>query len=314
MSTPRDTVTVRVPGSTSNCGAGFDTLGLALTVYNRITLTRGGSGGGGVRMQARTEGDRRAQALVADSAEAFFRVTGGGADGGCFHYRIEGEVPVARGLGSSATIITGVLAGLDALTGAGLSRAALAALATAIEGNPDNVSPSLFGGFTVSRCDPTTGAYVDTIRFDVPGDVAFVVVSPAVELLTKASRGALPQVLPYRDAARSVNSAAYLTAVLATGDYEKLRHAVGDFMHEPYRLPKIPGSRAAIEAGVAAGAWTGWLSGSGSSVLCVARPAAAAATGAAMQAAFLRAEVACEVRVLVADNAGLQVEKGSGRL
>jgi homoserine kinase len=314
MSPPRDTVTVRVPGSTSNCGAGFDTLGLALTVYNRITLTRGGIGGGGVRMQAQTEADGRAQTLVADSAAAFFRAMGGGVGAGCFYYHIEGEVPVARGLGSSATIITGVLAGLDALMGAGLSRAALAALATAIEGNPDNVSPSLLGGFTVSRCDPTTGAYVDTIRFDVPGDVAFVVVSPAVELLTKASRGALPQVLAYRDAARSVNSAAYLTAALATGDYEKLRHAVGDFMHEPYRLPKIPGARDAIEAGVAAGALTGWLSGSGSSVLCVARPAAAAATGGAMQAAFLRAEVACEVRVLAADNAGLQVEKGSGRL
>ena len=314
MSPPRDTVTVRVPGSTSNCGAGFDTLGLALTVYNRITLTRGGIGGGGVRMQAQTEADGRAQTLVADSAAAFFRAMGGGAGAGCFCYHIAGEVPVARGLGSSATIITGVLAGLDALMGAGLSRAALAALATAIEGNPDNVSPSLLGGFTVSRCDPTTGAYIDTIRFDVPGDVAFVVVSPAVELLTKASRGALPQALPYRDAARSVNSAAYLTAALATGDYEKLRHAVGDFMHEPYRLPKIPGARDAIEAGVAAGALTGWLSGSGSSVLCVARPAAAATTGAAMQAAFLRAEVACEVRVLAADNAGLQVEKGSGRL
>jgi homoserine kinase len=314
MSPPRDTVTVRVPGSTSNCGAGFDTLGLALTVYNRITLTRGGIGGGGARMQAQTEADGRAQTLVADSAAAFFRAMGGGVGAGSFYYHIEGEVPVARGLGSSATIITGVLAGLDALMGAGLSRAALAALATAIEGNPDNVSPSLLGGFTVSRCDPTTGAYVDTIRFDVPGDVAFVVVSPAVELLTKASRGALPQVLAYRDAARSVNSAAYLTAALATGDYEKLRHAVGDFMHEPYRLPKIPGARDAIEAGVAAGALTGWLSGSGSSVLCVARPAAAAATGGAMQAAFLRAEVACEVRVLAADNAGLQVEKGSGRL
>ena len=314
MSAARDTVTVRVPGSTSNCGAGFDTLGLALTVYNRVTLARGGDAAGGERMRARTESDRRAQGLVTDSAEAFFRATGGGAGGGCFYYHIEGDVPVARGLGSSATIITGVLAGLDALTGAGLSREAMAALATALEGNPDNVSPSLLGGFTVSRCDPTTGAYIDTIRFDVPEEVAFVVASPAVELLTQASRGALPKVLPHADAARSVNSAAYLTAALATGDFGKLRHAVGDFMHEPYRLPKIPGARDAIEAGVAAGALTGWLSGSGSSVLCVARPAEAAATAAAMQAAFLRAEVACEVRVLAADNAGLQVEQGSGRL
>ena len=308
MSAARDTVTVRVPGSTSNCGAGFDTLGLALSVYNRLTLTRGGDGAGGEGMQPQTERDRRAQALVAESAAAFFRATGGGARGGGLHYHIEGDVPLARGLGSSATIITGVLAGLDALTGAGLSRPALAALATAIEGNPDNVSPSLVGGFTVSRCDPQSGAYIDTIRFDVPEDVAFVVASPAVEMPTRASRGVLPAVLPHRDAARSVNSAAYLTAAFATGDFEKLRWAVGDFLHEPYRLPRIPGAREAIEAGVGAGALTGWLSGSGSSVLCVARPAAAAATAAAMRAAFGRAEAACEVRVLAADNAGLQVE------
>jgi len=150
--------------------------------------------------------------------------------------------------------------------------------------------------------DEKTG---DTIRFEVPAEVAFVVASPAVELLTQASRGALPQVLPYRDAARSVNSAAYLTAAFATRDFGKLRHAVGDFMHEPYRLPKIPGARGAIEAGVAAGALTGWLSGSGSSVLCVARPAAAAAAAAAMPAAFLRADRACEVRRLAGANAGL---------
>lgn len=308
MSAARDTVTVRVPGSTSNCGAGFDTLGLALSVYNRLTLTRGGDGAGGEGMQPQTERDRRAQTLVAESAAAFFRATGGGARGGGCHYHIEGDVPLARGLGSSATIITGVLAGLDALTGAGLSRPALAALATALEGNPDNVSPSLLGGFTVSRCDPQSGAYIDTIRFDVPEDMAFVVASPAVEMPTRASRGVLPAVLSHRDAARSVNSAAYLTAAFATGDFEKLRWAVGDFLHEPYRLPRIPGAREAIEAGVGAGALTGWLSGSGSSVLCVARPAAAAATAAAMRAAFGWAKAACEVRVLAADNAGLQVE------
>lgn len=316
MSPSRDTVTVRVPGSTSNCGAGFDTLGLALTVYNRITLARErGRGSEGVRekgsewARAVVENDRRALGLVEATAAAFFRATGAAPDAFSFH--IEGEVPPARGLGSSATIITGVLAGLDALHGTQWPRQKLAALATAIEGNPDNVTPSLLGGFTVSRTDPATGAYLDTIKIAVPAGLSFVVVSPALETITKESRGALPASLPHRDAARSVNSAAYLTAAFATGDFEKLRHAVADFLHEPYRLPKIPGASAAIRAGIEEGALTGWLSGSGSSVLCVVDSTEhdiVDGISLAMHDAFLRAGLESEPRILGADNDGLRVE------
>ncbi len=310
MSVARDSVTVCVPGSTSNCGAGFDTLGLALKIYNRVTLawtnTKMGREGGVA--EPATTSDRRAQELVAATAEAFCRATGGAVEARSLRYHIAGEVPVARGLGSSATIITGVLAGLDALHATGFSRQHLAALATALEGNPDNVSPSLLGGFTVSRCDPVTGAYLDTIRFPVSDQIVFVVASPALELITEESRGALPKNLSHLAAARSVNSAAYLTAAMASGNFERLRHAAGDFLHEPYRLPKIPGARASIDAGLAAGALTGWLSGSGSSVLCVARPAGAGAVAEAMQAAFVRGGGHCETRVLTADNEGLRIE------
>jgi homoserine kinase len=107
---------------------------------------------------------------------------------------------------------------------------------------------------------------------------------------------------------KSINSAAYLTAVFATGAYEKLAHSVGDFMHEPYRLPKIPGGRAAIEAGIAAGGLTGWLSGSGSSVLCVCHAELADTVAKAMATAFVERSIVCEARVLKADNSGLQIE------
>ncbi|MCX6943531.1 MAG: homoserine kinase [Opitutales bacterium] len=301
MSPPRQSVTVTVPGSTSNCGAGFDTLGLALALYNRVTLTRA-SGSAAV-----PEGpaDGRAQAMVAETAAKFFRTAGLAPAG--FQYRIAAEVPVARGLGSSVTVIAGVLAGLDALHGTGWSRHQLVAVATELEGHPDNASAGILGGFCVSRCDPATGGYLGTVRIEVPADLRFVVASPAAELLTKESRGVLPAQLPYFDAVRSINSAAYFTAALATGDYEKLRHAAGDFMHEPYRLPKIPGARAALAAGVAAGAYTGWLSGSGSSVLCLSTAASAAPVGAAMQAAFLAESSAAAVQILAADNAGLRL-------
>lgn len=302
MATARETVTVRVPGSTSNCGAGFDTLGLALKVYNRVTLTSS-PGAGPV---AQTEADARAHSMVSETSSAFFAKTGRPAIG--FTYHIEGEVPPARGLGSSVTVIAGVLAGLNALHNAGLSRHQLVELATELEGHPDNASAGVLGGFCVARCDPETGVYRDTIRFNVPADIAFVVVSPCVELLTKESRGALPAVLPYFDAVRSINSAAYLVAAFASGDYARLRDAGGDFMHEPYRLPKIKGAKAAIAAGIAAGAYTGWLSGSGSSVLCVSLKKEAAHVGAAMAAAFSALGIASEVRSLQADNDGLNLE------
>jgi homoserine kinase len=301
-------VTIRVPGSTSNCGAGFDTLGLALTVYNRVTLrrTEAEATTSGWRSQPEREEDGRAAKMVADTAEAFGRIARVG--GFAFSYRIEGDVPPARGLGSSITVIGGVLAGLNVLCGAPLSREQLVAVASHLEGHPDNAAAGLLGGFCVARCDPEKNDYLGTIRVVVPPTLRFVVTSPSVELLTKESRGVLPATLPYFDAVRSINAAAYLVAAFATGDYARLRDAAGDFMHEPYRLPKIRGGREAIAAGLAAGALTGWLSGSGSSVLCVASVASAPAVGAAMVATFAAAGVPAEARDLAADNVGYVVE------
>ena len=297
----RVSVTVQVPASTSNCGAGFDTLGLALSLYNRVTLA---PTAGSLPVPERAS-DGRGHRMVVETAKAFFSAARRPESG--FVYRIDGDIPPARGLGSSVTVIAGVLAGLDALQGTGWSKHRLVELATALEGHPDNASAGILGGFCVSRCEPNTGKYLGTVRFALPADLAFVVVSPAVELLTKVSRGVLPSTLPYFDAVKSINSATYLVAVLASGDYEQLRHAVTDFMHEPYRLPGIRGGREAIDAGVAAGALTGWLSGSGSSVLCVARQSAAESVSVAMHGAFRAVGVDSEARTLVADNVGVRV-------
>ncbi len=302
MSTGRASVTVRVPGSTSNCGSGFDTLGLALSLYNRVTLTRAS----GDAAQPERPADGRAQAMVDEAAALFFKSAKRPVAG--FRYRIEGDVPSARGLGSSVTVIAGVLAGLDALHATGWSRHQLVEAATLLEGHPDNASAGVLGGFCVSRCDPVTGAYLDTVRITVPVDLAFVVISPEVEMLTKAAREILPATVPYFDAVKSVNSAAYLTAAFATGDFEKLRHVGGDVLHEPYRLPRIPGARAALAAGAAAGAYTGWLSGSGSSVLCVASRKDAEEIAAAMRGAMAREKVAGAARILAADNDGLRLD------
>jgi homoserine kinase len=302
MKAGADSVVVRVPASTSNCGAGFDTLGLALNLYNRVTLSRAG----GSDPVPEGPADARAQAMVADAAAAFSLATGRPPTG--FRYRIEGGVPPARGLGSSVTVVAGVIAGLDILHGTSIGRRQLVGMVSAIEGHPDNAGAGILGGFCVSRSDPVTGAYVDSQRFEVPADIAFVVASPPVEFVTKDSRGALPRTVPFFDAVRSINSAAYLVAAFASRDYAQLRHAAGDFMHEPHRLARIPGGSEAIKAGVASGAWTGWLSGSGSSVLCVCEHAKAAAVFNAMTKAFDGVSMPSEGRILAADNDGLRIE------
>jgi homoserine kinase len=300
---PAPSITVRVPASTSNCGSGFDSLGLALRLYNRITLSRRAD----QRIQGVRPEDGRAQAMVEDAAQRFASFAGTPQLG--FEYRIDGEVPSARGLGSSVTVLAGIVAALNACHDDPLTKHDLVELVTAIEGHPDNASAGVLGGFCVARCDAASGRYVDTVRIGVPDTLRFVVVSPANEIATKDSRGALPAQLPYFDAIKSVNSAVYLTAVFATGEFTKLRGAVADFFHEPYRLPRIPGARAAIDGGVAAGALTGWLSGSGSSVLCVVEQDQAEPVAMAMQAAFAAVGVHSVARMLAADNDGLVVER-----
>ncbi|WP_082782711.1 homoserine kinase [Cephaloticoccus capnophilus] len=304
-------VTVTVPGSTSNFGAGFDTLGMAVSVANRVTVSRletsEASEGGGIF--AERESDARAQKMVAKVAARFFEECG--RERFSFSYRIEGEVPRSRGLGSSVTVRAGIVAALNQLSGAGLSRDQLVRLVSELEGHPDNAAAGILGGFCVARSDPQTGHYVDTIRAAVPESLVFVTAAPLFEVSTQASRGVLPQTLPYFDAVRSINSAGYLIAAMLTGDYERLRGAVSDFMHEPYRLPGIPGAVETIAAGVRAGALTGWLSGSGSSVMCAAYREDGPRVLAAMRESFERLGQSCEAVILNADNEGLRINAGA---
>lgn len=295
-------VTITVPGSTSNCGAGFDTLGMAVNIANRVTVTRLESGS---EIKADRPADARAQDMVSAAAELFFENTGKSAFG--FEYRIDGDVPPTRGLGSSVTVRAGIIAALDSLSGSGLTKSRMVALVTELEGHPDNAAAGVLGGFCVARADPATGEYIDTVRIEVPDDLVFVTAAPVLEISTHASRGTLPSKLPYFDAVRSINSATYFVAAMISGDYERLRHAVSDFMHQPYRLPGIPGAAAAIAAGVRAGALTGWLSGSGSSVMCVAQREQAEVVMAAMRGIFVAEALACETMILQADNQGLRL-------
>jgi homoserine kinase len=274
-------VTVRVPASTSNLGPGFDCLGVALQLYNEITVAR--------------EATARHTDLVSKAAAAFFSATKRKRFD--FSCNISGEVPIARGLGSSATIRVGVLHGLNKLARTNLTRHRIFAMAADLEQHPDNAAPATFGGFAVTR-------EREMQRFTVESRLVFVLLIPEIEISTKKARAVLPKVIPRTDAVRSAGNAAAIAAAFAVRAYEDLRGNFWDGLHQPYRRQLIPHLDDCIAAAEQAGALGAFLSGSGS-VIC-----AIALSNAKKIASAMR--VACrshDARVIItrADNRGARI-------
>ncbi len=244
-------VITRVPATTANLGPGYDCLGVALQIHNRVTVSRAQAG----QLHAATPGDMAAQA-----AEAYFAAAG--ISPFDFYWRIAGDVPRSRGLGSSVTVRLGLLMGLNQLAVDALSRLEIFELCARLEGHPDNAAPAAFGGFTVAG-----GAQL--ARFEVAPALAFVLLIPDFEVSTPEARKVLPAQLDRLTAVNSCANACRITAAFASGKYELLRGAFADGLHQPFRTPLIPFLPQVIAAGEEAGALGGFLSGSGSTICCV---------------------------------------------
>ena len=297
-----DTVVVRVPASTSNCGPGFDTLGLALGLYGEVTVNR--TDGEGVSYCGeKVDFPPTAIEMIEEVAESFWHKTNSSKFG--ISFDIVSDAPIARGLGSSVMLRGGVLHGINHLAGSLLTKDEEVELISRIEGHPDNASASIMGGFTVARFCADSNRYLGTQKYPVSDSLAFVVVSPDLEIKTEDSRGRLPSEIEFSKVVSSLNSLAYLVGAFASADYERLSDCRVDHIHEPHRLPYIPKSKEAILAGIKAGALTGWLSGSGSSVLCVSRKENAESVLAAMESEFSSVVIGYQSFVLQADNDGV---------
>ncbi|SRR5579862_354702 len=241
-----EAISISVPATTANIGPGYDCLGIAFRIYNRVTVRRAEAAEG--------------HPMVAAAANAFFEAAGVGAFP--FDWKVEGDVPLARGLGSSVTVRLGILHGLNALCGRPLEREALFVLGAKLEGHPDNAAPAAFGGFTVADAG-------GCVRFEVLPSLKFVLLIPDFEISTPRAREVLPAAVPRVEAARSNANACRIVAAFAKQDYELLRNSFGDALHQPYRKALIPFLDDVIRAGEEAGALGGFLSGSGSTIACV---------------------------------------------
>jgi homoserine kinase len=273
---------VRVPASSSNLGAGFDCIGVAVDRWLVASVTLGGSG-----ISIHRRGTLSAVRVRADQ-DLFTRgfraaCAAGGASPAGATIEAASDIPVGCGLGSSAAAIVAGALLADAALELGLSRGKILEIGTTIEGHPDNVAPAIHGGAVLSVHTPA-GLVSSSLR-----------VSPAIELLiavppfpndTKAARAALPHTLPHSDAVVAASRAAALVQGLATGDGALLGAALDDVLHVPFRRARIPGYDAVVAAAQGAGAFGATLSGAGSAILAIAPRERSAAVGAAMLAAW----------------------------
>lgn len=256
-------VTVRVPASTSNLGPGYDCLGVAIRLYNTVTMIR----------DPITRPSH--QPIVSVAAERFFKETR------CrpfsFSCSVVERVPRCRGLGSSATVRLGVLLGLNRLTGDPLNRFNLFRLCAELEGHPDNAAPASFGGFTVvasarladSRKLSGERSIPVVQRFDVSSRLYFVLLVPELEIETSKARRILPRQISRIEAVENCANACAITVAFALRDYEKMRGTFSDNLHQPFRAKLIRFLPRVIEAAKRAGALGAFLSGSGSAIVAV---------------------------------------------
>jgi homoserine kinase len=261
----RTSVTVVVPATSANLGPGFDSLGLALGLYDEVTVRV--TDAPGLAVEVTGEGAdvlaRDGSHLVARTVRAAFERFGTVPAG--LSVRCANHIPQGRGLGSSAAaIVAGVMAAA-ALSGDGrIDDAEVLAVAGELEGHPDNVAACLLGGFTIAWTD---AGRAHGVRLDPVPRIRAVVFVPPDRLSTQTARGLLPATVPHRDATHAASRAALAVAAL-TARPDLLLAATEDRLHQPYRATAMPATAALMDrlraAGVAA-----FVSGAGPSVLAL---------------------------------------------
>ena len=253
-------VTVRVPATSANIGPGFDSLGIAFTLYNTVTVKRADAFGVFGCPEAYANADNLAYvAFVAACREA-------GREVPTVEITITTEVPVSRGLGSSATLLVGGATAANLLCGLGLSREDILRVVNRIEGHPDNVAAAIYGGMTAAlqeEGDPIA------LPLSLCPTLSFCALVPDFACETGASRKVLPTDVKRKDAVFNVTHTAVLIAALAAGDLAAISRALDDRLHQPYRKSLIPDYDIVREAALAEGAHAFFISGSGSTCMAI---------------------------------------------
>ena len=290
-------IKITVPATSANLGIGYDTLAMAVSLYAHFTFDHADE----LVITGCPEEFQNEDNLVYQS---FTQALGTwGVDPFPIALDIQTEIPVARGLGSSSTCVVAGIMGAAALTRHTVTREELVAMATAIEGHPDNVAPALLGAAVCSFTP--AGELPRCLRYEVSDRLRFVTIIPPYEVHTSEARKVVPQEVPLSTAVWQMGRIAGLTRGLETGDTNLIAAANDDRLQEPYRRELIPDYDAIRRTCLEGGAKTLWISGSGSTLMAV--------TDDTIVAKFLQVRLreefpSCETHILTCDNAGAQIE------
>ena len=302
------TIKVRVPGTSANCGPGFDCIGLACSVYNdlelmllrepKLIVETVGEGADSIPTDEKN--------IVWRSIKTLLDRTKFGSEFKGAVIKMENHIPMSRGLGSSAAAIVAGLKAANAIVGSPFNRQELLQLATDIEGHPDNVAPALLGGFTVSVVNY---GKVQTLSFLPKITMNFVLAVPDFPLPTWQARQVLPKEVSLKDAIFNISRASMMVAALIKGKERFFKNVFDDALHQPYRKGLIPGLREAIEAARKAGAIGAALSGAGPSVIAftIEKQHIANDVASAMTQAFASKSVNARSMILKLDTRGAHI-------
>lgn len=255
-------IKIQIPATSANLGAGFDALGLALSYYNFVNIEE--SDHIDIKSLDGLDVPCDETNLIYQSAKNLYNICGKKLSG----LKLEqiNNIPMTRGLGSSSACIVGGLVGANSLLGNPLSTDDLVDLAAQIEGHPDNTAPALLGGIVTAVFD---GRKVHWVKQEVFTTLKFVAIIPDFELKTEKARACLPKEVSHKDAVFNLSRAALFSASLLTGKFENLRTAVDDRLHQPFRLPLIPGAEDVFDICYTLGAHAVYISGAGPTIMAV---------------------------------------------
>ena len=299
---------IQVPASSTNLGAGYDALGLALGLYLEVQVKESGSGSPEIHMEG--EGAREVLSVRENLMWKVIRrvFQGEGRPQPPLRLEVWNRIPLARGLGSSAAAIVAALGTYEALAGKELSQEKFYRYALEFETHPDNLTAARFGGFTVSCVDE--GGRVSFFRTRVAEALKVLLVVPDVRLPTSEARAVVPDHLEMSDVIFNLQRSALTVAALMSGQFRFLRESLRDKVHQPYRAPLIPGLQEvlALNRGDIPGLLGLSLSGAGPSVAAFIQ-GDGRDVFKQVRSIFNRHGVACRPLELKIDNQGRRIRQ-----
>ncbi len=308
-------VSVKVPATTANIGPGFDCLGMALPVYNTITIEETVLPGTGIQINVIAESDAVDQmslehipmdenSIVYKAVELLYNSIGQTPSE--LKINIHSNIPVARGLGSSSSVIVGALIAANELLGRPADEVALLSIACEIEGHPDNITPAIVGGLVISSQEEDGSVVYRKLEW--PDEWAVTVCVPDFELSTDIARSVLPKEVPMKDAIFNAQRLAMFVNAVHTKDSSLMKLALQDKLHQPYRMKLVPGLDKIIDNLKHFDNVLGCvLSGAGSSILIISEKNDLDKIRSIVKDTWADQNIKCDIKTLSVENNGAQI-------